>query len=209
MRQQRRPLQGLAGGIFLLALVVVLTVHVFFLPILFVGLGLASFFGVLGSSRDVEGAYGGFLGLIFFLGLAACSFFNWWWPGILVTIAVVMILSSFSGGLRGNLMGMFGNNAQPQPTNQPPQPQPYGGSQERYQPPVSPYGGYHQPPVSPYGGYQQPPQPSVSQYGGYQEGYQPPANSQEGRQPYDAPKSDPYYEQPQTEYPPQEQPPQH
>lgn len=200
MYQQRRPLQGLAGGVFMLFVILAIFSHGFFLPFLFVGLGLAALFGAMGSRGNWQGAYGGVLGLVFFLGLAACSLFNWWWPGVLVTLAVVAILSSFLGSMRGNSWWRFGN-VQPQPSYQPPQ-QPYQGSQERYQPPVSPYQG------SPEGYQPAPP------YGGYQEGHQPPQQAAEkypypdGGKIYDAPHTGSRYDQPQSEYPPQEMPPQ-
>lgn len=185
MYQQRRPFQGLAGGIFLLFLVFAIISHGFFLPIFFVGLGLAALFGAAGTVGNKHGAYGGFLGFVFFLGLASCSLFDWWWPGILVTIAVVAILSSLSGGIRSGLMGGFGHNAQPQPTYQPPQP--------TYQPPQPTY---------------QPPQYREN----YQEGYQPPQQArdgyQEGGKIYNYPPVSNPYEQPQPQYPPQEMPPQ-
>ena len=201
MYQQRRPLQGLAGGVFMLFVLLAIFSHGLFLPIICVGLGLSALLGAAGSSNNRQGVYGGFLGFVFFLGIAACAFFDWWWPGIMVTVIVVAILSSFLGTMRGSGWGRFGN-AQSQPIYQPPQ-QPYQGAQERYQPPVNPYQGTQE-------GYQ----PSPPPYGGYQEGYQPPQPTPgsypypDGGKIYDAPRTGNPYDQPQSAYPPQEMPPQ-
>jgi hypothetical protein len=185
MYRQGRSFQGLAGGVFILFLALAIISHGLFLPLFFIGLGLSALFGTMGTVGNKDGAYGGFLGFVFFLGLASCSLFHWWWPGILVTLAVVAILSSFSGSIRSGFLGGFGNNSQSQPTYQPPQ--------QSYQPQPSTY---------------QPPQYREN----YQEGYQPPQQArdsyQEGGQNYNYPPTGSTYEQPQPQYPPQEMPPQ-
>ncbi len=131
MYRQRRPFfGGLGGGIFLLCLALAFLVHgSFFLPLLFVGLAFAALLGSLSSGKP-QATYGGIMGFIWMLGLAALFAFNLWWPGILILLAISAIVgTTFRPMMRGMPAG-----APQQPYYQPSQPpqQPY------YQPSQSP-----------------------------------------------------------------------
>ncbi|HEU5377062.1 MAG TPA: hypothetical protein VFV38_16650 [Ktedonobacteraceae bacterium] len=143
----RNSLNGLAGGIFILALFFGFLLggsfgKAGFLVLLFAGLALASLFGSL-SSMNRRGIYGGFHGFIWFLGLALC-FWIGFWPWILLPIAVSAILGSLFNPIVNSMVG-FGSvsqgpqqfpQQQPYPQEYPPQEQPdyergYQGSQQR------------------------------------------------------------------------------
>jgi predicted lipid-binding transport protein (Tim44 family) len=180
-RQPRPFFGGLAGGIFLICLALAFMVHgSFFLPLLFVGLAFSALFGSLSSGKP-QATYGGVMGFIWMLGLAAFFAFNFWWPGILILLGI----SAIAGTILRPMM-----NAQQQPYYQP--------SQQPQQP-------YYQPSQPP----QQPEQPSYQPYQeGYQP--QPEQETyQEGDKiyPYPQQRSSQEYEQPQAQYP-QELPPQ-
>lgn len=186
MYRQRRPFfGGLGGGFFLLCLALAFLVHgSFFLPLLFVGLAFAALFGSLSSGKP-QATYGGIMGFIWMLGLAALFAFNLWWPGILILLAISAIVGT-----------TFRPMMRSMPTGAPQQPY-YQPSQPSQQP------------------YYQPPQPSEQpSYQPYQEGYQPqsqPEGYQEGDKiyPYPQQQAQPSqeYEQPHAQYP-QELPPQ-
>jgi hypothetical protein len=185
-----RPRQffgGVAGGVFVIFLALAFISGHFFLPLLFVGLAFAALLGSLagGNSRST---YGGVMGFIWMLGLAAIFTFNFWWPGILILVGISAIAGTV---FRPMMSGSMRANAPQQPYYQPFQPQ-----QPYYQP------------------SQTPQQPEQAPYQPYQEGYQPP-QQQEGYQ--EGGKAHPYpqqqeanaqdYEQPRAQYP-QELPPQ-
>jgi hypothetical protein len=184
-RQMRRyyryqnPLRGLAGGLFLLALIIGFALNNVwgghgFLVMLFIGLAFASLFGSL-STRHCNGIYGGFHGFIWMLGLALC-FAIGFWPWIMLPIAVSMILGALSRPIMNGLAGAaFLAASPPQQAN------------------------VQQP-------YSQPEQPG---YQPYQQGYQgtdarPHEAYQESSQQYEQPQVQ-YPEQPQQELPPMEQ----
>lgn len=77
---------GFLGG---LALAFFLAGH--FWTILFVTLAFTAMFGSL-SSLNAAGIYGGFQGMVFFLGLALLTLIGWW-PWLLVVFAVLALLS--------------------------------------------------------------------------------------------------------------------
>jgi ABC-type multidrug transport system permease subunit len=173
------PLRGLAGGIFIIALIIGFSLNnawhgTGFLVMLFIGLACCSFFGSI-SSLNPRAIYGGIQGAVWMLGLALC-FIIGFWPWILLPVAVTMILgaliSPITAGLAGWSFLAASQGQQPQ--------QPY--QQPVYQPPQG------QPdPQSYQQGYQGAPQPIY----------------QEGGQHYPLPKQE--YEQPQTHYPEQQQ----
>ncbi len=188
-RAQRRyyrysnPLRGLAGGIFLLALIIGFAIQGSwssgFLVLLFIGLAFCSLFGSI-STLNPRGIYGGIHSFIWMLGLALC-FAIGFWPWILLPVAVTMILGALFNPITMGLAGM-GFLAATQ--MQQPQPQPY----------QQPYASQEQPGYQPYQqGYQgAPAQPQQTyQEGGQQYAYNP------------QPKEE--YEQPQVQYPEQQE----
>jgi hypothetical protein len=176
----------LAGGIFLIFLALAFIVHgSFYLPLLFVGLAFAALLGSLSSGKS-QATYGGIMGFIWMLGLAAIFAFDFWWPGILILVGISAIAGTM---FRPMMSGPMGASAPQQPYYQP------------SQPPQQPY----------YQPSQQPEQPS---YQPYREGYQPQSQQetyQEDGKAYPYPQqpeqSSQMYEQPQAQYP-QELPPQ-
>jgi hypothetical protein len=146
-RQPRPFLGGLAGGIFLIFLALAILVHgSFFLPLLFVGLAFSALFGSLSSGKP-QATYGGIMGFIWMLGLAAIFAFNFWWPGISAIVGTMF---------RPMMSGLMGTGA-PQP--------PY------YQPSQPPQPPYYQPSQPPsYQPYQEGYQPQPQQEESYQEG---------------------------------------
>jgi len=167
MRQYYRyqnPMRGLAGGIFLIALIIGFALRgPAFLVLLFVGLAFASLFGSF-STMHRYSIYGGMYGFIWMLGLALC-FIIGFWPWILLPVAVTMILGALFRPIMGGLAGagfMAAAQAQQPYQQQPNQQQPYpqqeqAGYQQGYQgAPAQPHetyqeGGqqYEQPPVQP------------------------------------------------------------
>jgi hypothetical protein len=175
------PLRGLAGGLFLIALIIGFAISdswsgTGFLVLLFVGLAFASLFGSF-STLNPRGIYGGIHGFIWMLGLALC-FAIGFWPWILLPVAVTMILGALFNPITMGLAGM-GFLAATQ--MQQPQPQSY---------------------QQPYASQEQP---------GYQQGYQgtpaqPQQTYQEGGQQYSYdPQPKQEYEQPQAQHPEQQE----
>jgi hypothetical protein len=186
-RAQRRyyrysnPLRGLAGGIFLIALIIGFAIQGSwssgFLVLLFIGLAFCSLFSSI-STLNPRGIYGGIQGFIWMLGLALC-FAIGFWPWILLPVAVTMILGALFNPITMGLAGLGFLAAtqmqQPQPQQYQQTPQGQPGYQSYQQ-------GYQSTPAQPQQTYQE---------GGQQYSYNP------------QPKQE--YEQPQVQYPQQQQ----
>lgn len=141
-RSYRKPLGGLAIGIFLIALAFAIFLGSIgwqvFLPLLFVGLAFASLFGSF-SSYNHKAAYGGIQGFVWLLGLALC-FAIGFWPWILLPLGVSIILGALAAPISGGLSRGFSPTYPPyQAPYQPGQPyqtgEPYQPYQQGYQPP--------------------------------------------------------------------------
>lgn len=177
--RHQKPLRRLAGGLFLLALIIGFALNNVwegkgFLVLLFIGLAFASLLATLSTGRG-NGIYGGLHGFIWMLGLALC-FAIGFWPWILLPVAVSAILGALSKPIMNGLAGTTFLATSP--------PQAASAQQSSYQPE----------------------QPS---YQPYQQGYQGPAAQpheayQEGGQQYEQPQAQ-YPEQPPQELPPMEQ----
>jgi len=156
----QNPMRGLAGGIFLIALIIGFALSSIwgdtaFLVLLFVGLAFVSLFGSF-STMHRYSIYGGLYGFIWMLGLALC-FIIGFWPWILLPVAITMILGSLFKPIMSGLAGAgFMAAAQAQQPYQQPYPQQEQASyQQGYQgAPAQPHetyqeGGqqYEQPPV--------------------------------------------------------------
>lgn len=164
-RAQRRyyrysnPLRGLAGGVFLIALIIGFSLNnvwhgTGFLVMLFIGLAFSSLLGSI-STLNPRGIYGGIQGFVWMLGLALC-FIIGFWPWIMLPIAVTMILGALINPITMGLAGwgfLAASQAQ-QPYQQPA----YQSQQEQpgYQPYQQGYqeGGQHYP--QPKQEYEQP-----------------------------------------------------
>lgn len=183
-REQRRyyryqnPMRGLAGGIFLIALIIGFALHdawggSAFLVLIFIGLAFASLFGSF-STMHRYGIYGGMYGFIWMLGLALC-FVIGFWPWILLPVAVTMILGALFRPIMGGLAGagfMAASQMQQPPYQQQPDQQPY--------PPQGQpgYGAYQQG----YQGAPAQPQPHETYQEGGQQHELPPMNTPEQQQ---------------------------
>ena len=140
-RGYRSSAGGLAGGLFIIALIIGFSLNGLwsghgFLVMLFVGLALASFFGSI-SSMNPRGIYGGLQGAVWMLGLALC-FIIGFWPWILLPVAATMILGALINPITAGIAGA-GFIAASQQQQQPGQPgyEPY---QQGYQAaPPQPY----------------------------------------------------------------------
>lgn len=149
----QNPMRGLAGGLFLIALIIAFSLNGawegrLFLPLLFVGLAFMSLFGSI-STMNRNGIYGGMYGFIWMLGLALC-FVIGFWPWILLPVAVSMILGALFRPIMGGLGFMATSQTQQQPY--PPQPgqQPYPSQEQPgYQ------SGYQGAPAQPHEAYQE------------------------------------------------------
>ncbi|HEX7737513.1 MAG TPA: hypothetical protein VF458_21880 [Ktedonobacteraceae bacterium] len=118
----QNPMRGLAGAFVLIALIIAFAFNDtlgghLFLPLLFVGLALASLFGSI-STFNRNGIYGGFYGFIWLFGLALC-FIIGFWPWILLPVVVSIILGALFRPIMGGLTG-----ASPMAYQQPQQPYP-------------------------------------------------------------------------------------
>ncbi|HEY1349508.1 MAG TPA: hypothetical protein VGF67_07795 [Ktedonobacteraceae bacterium] len=124
----RNPLRSLAGGIFILALLIGFANHgawgnTGFLVLLFIGLAFSSLLGSFSTLRP-RGIYGGLQSFIWLLGLALC-FAIGFWPWILLPVAVTMILGALFNPITMGLAGasfLAASQAQHQPYQQPNQP---------------------------------------------------------------------------------------
>ena len=144
VRIYRNAIGGILAGIFIICLAVAIYLWGFsadwFLPVLFLGLGLASLIGCF-TAPNRKAAYGSLYGVVWFLGLSLCFWINFW-PWILLPVGFSIIL----GALAAPILGAFRNGSYPtanqqypstyQP-NQPYQPlppqQPYWSPQQSEQ----------------------------------------------------------------------------
>jgi hypothetical protein len=139
-RIHKSTLGGLFAGIFIICLAVAIYLWGisadWFLPVLFLGLGLASLISFIATSNR-KAAYGSLYGIVWFLGLSFC-FWIGFWPWILLPVGLSIILGALAAPILGSLHnGSYPTaNQQYQPTYQPYQPvqpvspsQPYESSQ--------------------------------------------------------------------------------
>jgi hypothetical protein len=162
MYRRRNPLRGLAGGIFLIFLLLgfLFGGGGLFLPLLFVGLAFCVLIGSI-STYHPRGIYSGVMGMVWMLGLALC-FLIGFWPWILLPVALSMILGALINPITGALAGsaFLALNQPQQPTYQPvyqapPQPQAApgtyqeGGNSYPYPPEQPPEGNTQAPPTTP------------------------------------------------------------
>jgi len=138
----RNAIGGILAGIFIICLAVAIYLWGFsadwFLPVLFLGLGLASLIGCF-TAPNRKAAYGSLYGVVWFLGLSLC-FWIGFWPWILLPVGFSIIL----GALAAPILGALSNK------NNPPENQQYAPTyqlKQTYQPnqpyepgePLSPY----------------------------------------------------------------------
>ncbi len=151
-----RPLRGLSGALFLLAIVFgAVFYHDFvaigFLPLLFMGLAFVTLISTLNSSNR-HAIYGGLQGFVWFLGLAIC-FWIGFWPWIFLPVVTTAVLGSLfqpiMSGL-GSVSAMTAPPEQGQPYQTPASPQERTYQEQSYQE------GYRAMPSQP--AYQQPEQ---------------------------------------------------
>jgi len=140
--RRRSSLGGLAGGIFLIFLLLgfLFGGGGLFLPLFFVGLAFCILIGSISSFRP-NAIYGGIIGMTWMLGLALC-FLIGFWPWILLPVALTMILGALIRPVTGMLAGT--------PFLAAPQPQ-----QPIYQPMYQPMQQPVQPPQPPPATYQE------------------------------------------------------
>jgi len=194
MYRAQNPMRGLAGGIFIIALIIGFSLNGVwsghgFLVLLFIGLAFAALFGSI-SSMSPRGIYGGMQGFVWMLGLALC-FAIGFWPWILLPVAVTMILGALFNPITAGLAGASFVAA--------PQQQPY--QQQPYVQPEQPYVQAEQPGYEPYQeGYQGGPGQTPPMY---QEGGQPRPSAQQPKDQYEQPQV--HYPEQQQELPPMEQ----
>src|SRR6266567_2905760 len=130
-RRPRPFFGGLAGGIFLIFLALSFLVYGSFnLPLFFVGLAFSALFGSLTSGKP-QATYGGIMGFIWMLGLAAFFVFHFWWPVFLLLAGISAIAGTM---LRPMLSSQVSTGAPQQPYYQPPQQPQQPSYQEGYQP---------------------------------------------------------------------------
>jgi hypothetical protein len=126
VRIYRNAIGGVIAGIFIICLAVAIYLWGFsadwFLPILFLGLGLASLIGSF-TSPNRKAAYGSLYGVVWFLGLSLC-FWIGFWPWILLPVGFSIIL----GALAAPILGAMRNG------NYPPANQQYPATYQPYQP---------------------------------------------------------------------------
>lgn len=144
----RNAIGGILAGIFIICLAVAIYLWGFsadwFLPVLFLGLGLASLIGCF-TAPNRKAAYGSLYGVVWFLGLSLC-FWIGFWPWILLPVGFSIILGALATPILGALRNgkyppenqQYAPTYQPKPTYQPNEP---------YQPgePLSPYQPYWTP----------------------------------------------------------------
>lgn len=150
----QNPMRGLAGGLFLLALIIGFALNnvwkgIGFLPLLFVGLAFLSLFGSI-STMNRNGIYGGINGFVWMLGLALC-FVIGFWPWILLPVAVTMILGAFFRPIMAGLAGTSFLAGTQQAGYQQPSPQQEQSDYQTYQQ------GYQGAPAQPHEAYQETP----------------------------------------------------
>ena len=146
-RIRKSTLGGLFAGIFIICLAVAIFLWGisadWFLPVLFLGLGLASLISFF-TAPNRKAAYGSLYGVAWFLGLSFC-FWIGFWPWILLPVGFSIIL----GALAASIPGVTSNK------NNPPENQQYAPTYQHYQP-YQP--GQPMPPQQPYWLPQQPEQ---------------------------------------------------
>jgi len=164
VRIYRNAMGGIIAGIFIICLAVAIYLWGFsadwFLPVLFLGLGLASLIGCF-TAPNRKAAYGSLYGVVWFLGLSLC-FWIGFWPWILLPVGFSIIL----GALAAPILGALRNGSYP------PAKQQYPPTYQHYQP-YQP--GQPLPPQQPYWSPQQSEQ-------GNQELQQEPGTQQEVEQ---------------------------
>ncbi len=148
MKIYRNAIGGILAGIFIICLAVAIYLWGFsadwFLPVLFLGLGLASLIGCF-TAPNRKAAYGSLYGVVWFLGLSLCFWIDFW-PWILLPVGFSIIL----GALAAPILGASRNK------NNPPENQQYSQTyrpeqiyqpNEPYQPgePLQPYQPYWTP----------------------------------------------------------------
>ena len=134
-------LGGIITGIFIIGLAVAIYLWGFsadwFLPVLFLGLGLASLIGCF-TAPNRKAAYGSLYGVVWFLGLSFC-FWIGFWPWILLPVGFSIILGALAAPILGAMRnGSYAPANQQYPSayqpNQPYQPlppqQPYWSPQQ-------------------------------------------------------------------------------
>lgn len=144
----RSAIGGILAGVFVICLAVAIYLWGFsadwFLPVLFLGLGLASLIGCF-TAPNRKAAYGSLYGVVWFFGLSLC-FWIGFWPWILLPVGFSIIL----GALAAPILGALSNKNNP-PENQQFTPtylaQPTDQIHEPYEPgePLSPYQPYRSP----------------------------------------------------------------
>ena len=154
MYRRQNPLRGLAGGLFILFLLLAFLIGRggLFLPLLFVGLAACVLIASW-STFHPRGIYSGLVGAMWLLGLALC-FALGFWPWILLPVALSMILGALFRPITGVLGPAFLPPNQTQHPYQPPQPSPVstyqeGGSLHSYPPAPPPPDPNEAPPTTP------------------------------------------------------------
>jgi MFS family permease len=147
VRIYRDAMGGIIAGIFVICLAVAIFLWGFsadwFLPVLFLGLGLASLIGCF-TAPNRKAAYGSIYGVVWFLGLSLC-FWIGFWPWILLPVGFSIIL----GALATPILGALRNGSYPRANQQ------YPPTYQHYQP-YQPYQpGQPLPPQQPYWSPQQ------------------------------------------------------
>ncbi len=138
----RNAVGGILLGVFVICMAVAIYMLGFstewFLPVLFLGLGIISAIGCF-TAPNRKMAYGSLYGVVWFLGLALCFWVDFW-PWILLPIGFSIILGSLAAPILGALSDknklfesqQFTPTYEPRPTYEPNEP---------YEPgePLSPY----------------------------------------------------------------------
>jgi len=133
----QNPMRGLAGGLFLTALIIGFALSPvwgskgFLLP-LFIGLAFVSLFGSF-STMSRNGIYSGLYGFIWLLGLGLC-FVIGFWPWILLPVAVTMTLGVLFRPILSGLGFLTAASMQPSGQQQPYPQQGQPGNQPYQQP---------------------------------------------------------------------------
>ncbi len=105
VKMYRNALGGILCGVFIICLAVAIYLWGFradwFLPVLFLGLGIASAIGFF-TAPNRKMAYGSLYGVVWFLGLSLC-FWIGFWPWILLPVGFSIILGSLAAPILGAL----------------------------------------------------------------------------------------------------------
>ena len=107
----RSTIGAILAGVFIICLAVAIYLWGFsadwFLPVLFLGLGLAALIGCFTASSR-KAAYGNLYGVVWLLGLSLC-FWIGFWPWILLPVGLSVIL----GAMAAPILGAFQNRRYP------------------------------------------------------------------------------------------------